>query len=67
MPYPSLYKTDNGRTLTPTQFVAEYNQCQTIDIATTAMSISKKRLSVIASRLRKRGHKVRTHIPFSQE
>lgn len=67
MPYPSIYKTDNGRSLTPDQFITEYNKYPTIDITSTAMSISKNRLSVIACRLRKRGRKVRKHVPYLQE
>ncbi len=55
MPQPSEYHTDNGRVYIPATFVEEFNQHSTIHEAADAMAMGAKRISVIASRLRKRG------------
>lgn len=60
MPYPSIYHTST-RSFTPYEFVEEYNVYPSPAQAADAMGMTTRRLSVIATRLRKRGFTVRRH------
>lgn len=61
MPQPSIYHSDDGRTFVPRTFVEAFNLHPTIHAAANAMAMDAKRLSVIASRLRRRGFDLRRH------
>lgn len=60
MPHPSVYHGAT-RSFIPTTFTDEYNRHGCVHAAAEAMGIPATRLSVIASRLRRRGFNVRQH------
>lgn len=59
MPQPSEYHADDGKVYVPRTFVAAFNEHSSIHAAAKGMAMEPKRLSVIASRLRRRGFEVR--------
>ena len=60
MPQPSLYH-GTEKTYTPQEFADEFRRHGCYDNAANALGMSKRRVSVILSRLRKRGYDLRLY------